>query len=70
MKKTNQSTKKLTLNRKVVILLTNKEQAHIRAGSYSVEQTVCNCRSTTPGQACPSADCTTVPTATCPKENN
>lgn len=68
MKKINQYSKKLTLNKKVVVLLSSKEQAHIRAGSYSGEQTACNCRSTTPGQACPSVDCTTVPTGTCTKE--
>lgn len=62
MKKINQNSKKLTLNRKVVILLTNTQQAQLRAGSaFSLLD---NCKSTTPG-TCASADCTTVPTAGC-----
>ena len=78
MKKKNES-RKLNLNKKVILLLNKQQKMGIRGGTVTepiCDESYTSCdnttsvictRSTIPGAACPSQRCTTAATDTCTK---
>jgi hypothetical protein len=78
MKPTHQS-RKLNLNKKVIVLLNETQRRMVQAGS-SLDNTACDtsmnppcyseepiCPKSTVPRLCPTQGCTTIPTATCTK---